>query len=66
MRRRGLRVWTEMFSDGVLALDRAGALDAAAPLVASFLFGYRRALRLGRPQPAGADAAHRADERPGG
>ena len=30
--RRGLRVWTEMFSDGVLALDRAGALDPDAVL----------------------------------
>jgi len=39
VRRRGLRVWTEMFSDGVLALDKAGALDDGEPLVASFLFG---------------------------
>jgi acyl-CoA hydrolase len=37
--RRGLRFWTEMFSDGVLALDRAGALDPEAPLAVSFLFG---------------------------
>ena len=37
--RRGLRIWTEMFSDGVLALERAGALDVDEPLVASFLFG---------------------------
>jgi acyl-CoA hydrolase len=37
--RRGLRVWTEMFSDGVLALDRAGALDPDALLTASFVFG---------------------------
>ena len=37
--RRGLRFWTEMFSDGVLALDRAGALDPDAPLAVSFLFG---------------------------
>ncbi|WP_050997135.1 MULTISPECIES: acetyl-CoA hydrolase/transferase family protein [Frankia] len=37
--RRGLRVWTETFSDGVLALDRAGALDTGADLVTSFLFG---------------------------
>ena len=37
--RRGLRVWTEMFSDGVLALDRRGALDPDHPLTASFLFG---------------------------
>jgi acyl-CoA hydrolase len=38
-RRRGLRVWSEMFSDGVLALDRAGALDTDAQLTSSFLFG---------------------------
>jgi acyl-CoA hydrolase len=37
--RRGLRVWTEMFSDGVLALDSAGALEADATLTASFVFG---------------------------
>lgn len=37
--RRGLRVWTEMFSDSVLALERAGALDRAVPITASFLFG---------------------------
>lgn len=38
-RRRGLRIWTEMFSDSVLALERTGALDAAVPITASFLFG---------------------------
>jgi acyl-CoA hydrolase len=37
--RRGLRIWTEMFSDGVLALDRVGALEKDHPLTASFLFG---------------------------
>lgn len=37
--RKGLRFWTEMFSDGVLALDRAGALDKQHPLTASFIFG---------------------------
>ena len=37
--RRGLRVWSEMFSDGVLALDKAGALDPGAQLSASFAFG---------------------------
>jgi acyl-CoA hydrolase len=37
--RRHLRVWTEMFSDGVLALDRAGALDPDAVLTSSFVFG---------------------------
>lgn len=38
-KRRGLRIWTEMFSDGVLLLDAAGALDPNAPIVASFVFG---------------------------
>jgi acyl-CoA hydrolase len=37
--RRGLRIWTEMFSDGVLGLDEAGALEQDEQLVASFLFG---------------------------
>jgi acyl-CoA hydrolase len=40
--RRGLRVWTEMFSDGLLALDAAKALDVEHPLTASFCFGSRR------------------------
>jgi acyl-CoA hydrolase len=38
-RRRGLSVWSEMISDGVLALDDAGALDDSALLTASFLLG---------------------------
>ncbi|WP_139980491.1 acetyl-CoA hydrolase/transferase family protein [Nocardioides litoris] len=42
--RRGLRVWTEMFSDSVLALEKAGALDRAVPLTASFLFGSQELL----------------------
>jgi len=37
--RRGLRVWSEMFSDGVLALEKAGALDPAVPITSSFAFG---------------------------
>lgn len=37
--RRHLRIWSEMLSDGVLELDKAGALDGDVPLVASFLFG---------------------------
>jgi acyl-CoA hydrolase len=36
---RGLRVWSEMFSDGVLALERAGAMNQDEPITASFLFG---------------------------
>jgi len=37
--RRGLRVWTETFSDGVLELDRSGALDPDVELVSSFVLG---------------------------
>ncbi|WP_433137238.1 acetyl-CoA hydrolase/transferase family protein [Actinomadura nitritigenes] len=39
--RRGLGVWSEMFSDGVLALEKAGALDTGTPITASFAFGGR-------------------------
>jgi acyl-CoA hydrolase len=37
--RKGLKVWTEMFSDGVLALERQGCMDQDTPLTCSFLFG---------------------------
>lgn len=37
--RHGLSIWSEMFSDGVLALERTGALDPATPVTASFVFG---------------------------
>lgn len=37
--RHDLTVWSEMVSDGVLALDRAGALDPGSPVTASFVFG---------------------------
>jgi acyl-CoA hydrolase len=37
--RRGLSVWSEMFSEGVLGLAAAGALDAGQPVIASFAFG---------------------------
>jgi acyl-CoA hydrolase len=40
--RRGLSVWSEMLSDGVLALDEAGALDETAVLTASFLLGSQK------------------------
>lgn len=39
---RGLRIWSEMFSDGVLPLVERGALDDTRPLVASFVFGSQR------------------------
>ena len=40
-KRKGLRVWSEMFSDGVLNLHRKGALDDDVPLITSFIFGSR-------------------------
>ena len=39
VKRKGLRIWTEMFSDGVLNLHKVGALDEDIPLTASFIFG---------------------------
>ena len=39
--RKKMRIWTEMFSDGVLDLHKAGVLDDEMPLNASFLFGSR-------------------------
>jgi acyl-CoA hydrolase len=39
LERRGLRVWSEMFSDGVLELEKVGAMDDSMPITASFLFG---------------------------
>lgn len=39
--RRGLRIWSETFSDGALALEHGGALEPDIPLTASFLFGSR-------------------------
>lgn len=39
VQRKNLGVWTEMFSDGVLTLDAAGALDPDRLLNASFVFG---------------------------
>jgi acyl-CoA hydrolase len=37
--RRRLAIWSEMVSDGVMDLDRDGALDPARPIACSFLFG---------------------------
>jgi acyl-CoA hydrolase len=51
--RRGLRVWTEMFSDSILALERAGALDRAVPITASFLFGSPELLAWVHDNPRG-------------
>jgi len=37
--RRSLRIWSEMISDGVVDLERAGALAREQPVVCSFMFG---------------------------
>jgi len=37
--RRELAIWSEMVSDGVMRLDRLGALAPERPIVCSFLFG---------------------------
>lgn len=37
--RKNLRIFTEMFSDGVLGLHKEGALDPEIPITASFVFG---------------------------
>ncbi|MEO5709757.1 MAG: acetyl-CoA hydrolase/transferase C-terminal domain-containing protein [Nocardioidaceae bacterium] len=37
--RRGLRVWSEMISDGMLDLEKAGSLDRDREITCSFLFG---------------------------
>lgn len=39
LKRKGLRIWTEMFSDGVLDLKKAGAIDVRSHITASFVFG---------------------------
>ena len=38
---RGRRIWTEMFSDGVLDLHRKKAIDSELPITASFVFGSK-------------------------
>ena len=37
--RKGIRIWTEMFSDGVLDLHKSGTLDDEILITASFVFG---------------------------
>ncbi len=42
---RELSIWSEMFSDGVLALERSGALSQERPIVSSFIFGSEELYR---------------------
>jgi acyl-CoA hydrolase len=37
--RRGLRIWSELISDGVMDLEHWEALDQRVPICASFIFG---------------------------
>lgn len=41
---RGLAIWSEMFSDGLLTLDRSGALDPDRYVIASFAMGSEELL----------------------
>ena len=38
-RRRDIGVWSELISDGVMRLERAGALDTTRPITTTFLVG---------------------------
>lgn len=49
--RQSLRVWTEMISDGVLELERAGALDREHEVCTSFLFGSGELYQWVRDNP---------------
>ncbi len=44
-RKKGLGIWTEMFSDGVLSLIEAGAMDPDRKITASFSVGSGELLR---------------------
>lgn len=41
MRHRNMKIWTEMFSDGVLGLERNGVLDPSARIMSTFINGSR-------------------------
>jgi len=43
--RRGLSVWSEMISDGVMDLHGRGAIDSSRPICCSFLFGSEELYR---------------------
>jgi len=37
--RRGIGVWSELISDGIMRLERAGALDVSRPITSTFVVG---------------------------
>ncbi len=49
--RRGLGIWSEMVSDGVMELERAGTLDPDRQICASFLFGSPELYRWANENP---------------
>ncbi|HTR73532.1 MAG TPA: acetyl-CoA hydrolase/transferase C-terminal domain-containing protein [Solirubrobacteraceae bacterium] len=69
--RRGLRVWSEMISDGVMTLEGEGALERDREIVCSFMFGSKelyewvdgnRRVRMARTETTN-DPARIADQR---
>lgn len=48
---RGLAIWSEMVSDGVLELARSGALDEGRAITSSFLFGSPELYRWADDNP---------------
>lgn len=61
---RGLTVWSEMFSDGVLDLMKSGALDERRPVIASFAFGSLELYGWMDRKPWHLDAPYRDHQRP--
>ncbi len=49
--RQALGIWSEMISDGVVELHRAGALDEARPIRSSFIFGSPDLYRWAHENP---------------
>lgn len=43
--RRGLAIWSEMISDGVMEMQRRGSLDTSRQIACSFLFGSQELYR---------------------
>ncbi len=69
--RRELRIWSEMISDGVMALESEGALERDREIVCSFMFGSKelyewvdgnRRIRMARTETAN-DPAKIASQR---
>src|ERR1017187_5628125 len=63
--RRDLKVWSEMFSDGMLALEKAGALEPGHLITCIFAFGSAELYDWMDRNPSIRDDADRDDQRPG-